>query len=753
MIRGHERKYGHLLHCVLLSAFTAVAVFIYYILFNKGYFTITADFDQQQIPFTIDLHNQIKYGLDGWVWNYGLGQSLIKAFSFSAVGSPFFWLSMLVPATAFPYAAGWIYCLKYLAAAVSSYFFFCRFVRDDRYAVAGAMLYAFSGFQAINLVFYSFHDVVALFPLLLIGLEKTAGDEGDMLFFPAAVFLNCLLNYFFFVQEVLFLILYFLFRFSCRDIRAMMRSILRCVVCGVAGVCMAAVLFLPNAIYMLSSPRMDVGFRLGGVFYHFKELLFIIKGMLLPAESLHDQSCLMPENYLSVSCYLPMLGMIPAAAYMRRSRDRLSGLMLCCLVISLSPLLSAGFTLFTEVYYRWWYMFTALMALAACIVLEKSQERDILFGAVVNIALVAVFFVLVNLVSPEAGEESAVYHMKRLVAFCAISISGAGLTWLVCRFGKRKVLLLWLGIAAFAVVTNVSVMYTYKIYNPDDGSGLRSSIELGSRLDVIDPQYRYDIKPNAVALTGDASSLTLFSSTRNEGSMEFDALFDYFNGFSSMDKSKIDGLRELLGGRYYISTETDGSHVREYQRDGRACYVREKPACPIGFAMENYILKEDFDAITVGRRGVVLLQAAVIQAEDEAKISGMAERVGTFDVSLGEDPAELAEINSRAAVTGFERDHKGFRCVSDYEKDTLIYFSVPYDKGWRAAIDGEAAEIIDSGGMMLLPVEAGEHRIEFRYSTPGYKLGLAVSLAAGVLYAAYAITVIKRKRVHKTDQD
>lgn len=750
MIRGRERKYKHLLHCVLLSAFTAVAIFIYYIISNKGYFTITADFDSQQIPFTIDLHNQIKNGLDGWVWNYGLGQSLIKAFSFSAVGSPFFWLSMLVPATAFPYAAGWIYCIKYVVAAVTSYFFFFRFVKDDRYAVAGAMLYAFSGFQAVNLVFYSFHDVTALFPLLLIGLEKTAGDEGDRLFFTFAVFINCLLNYFFFVQEVLFLVIYFLFRFSCRDARVMMGRILRCSVCGIVGVCMAAVLFLPNAIYMLSSPRMDVGFRMGGLFYNFKELLFVIKGMLLPAESLHDQSCLMPEDYLSVSCYLPMLGMIPAVAYIRRNRDWLSGLMLCCIVISMFPILSAGFTLFTEVYYRWWYMFTAVMALAACLVLEKSQERDILFGAAVNIALVAVFFVLVNLVRPEAGEESAVYHMKRLIAFCAISISGAGLTWLVHRFGKRKELLLWLGIAAFAVVINVNVMYIYKIYNHDDGSGLRSNIELGSRLEVIDPQYRYGITSNPLALTGDASAMQIFSSTRNEGSVEFDALFDYFNGFSSMDKNKIDGLRELLGGKYYISAETDGSHVREYQVNGSASYVLERPACPIGFAVENYILKEDFDEITVGRRGVVLLQAAVIQAEDEAKVSGKAERVGTFDVSLGEDPAELAEINSRAAVSEFERDYNGFRCVSDYEKDTLIYFSVPYDKGWRATIDGEAAEIIDSGGMLLLPVTAGEHRIEFSYSTPGYKLGLAVSLAAWALYTAYAIMVIKKKRSSRT---
>ena len=748
MAARNTKKYAHFWHCVLLSAFAALAVFLYYIIHNRGYFTVTADFNSQQIPFTIDLHNQLKHGLDGWVWNYDLGQSMIKAFSFSALGSPFFWISMLAPARAFPYVAGWIYCLKYVAAAVTSYFFFVRFVKDDRYAVIGAMLYAFSGFQAVNLVFYSFHDVVALFPLLLIGLEKAAGEERDRLFFTLAVFLNCLVNYFFFVQEVLFLVLYFLFRFSDRDVRLVLSRMLNCMVCGLVGVGMAAILFLPNAIYMLSSPRMDVDVR-KDLFYDGRELLFIIKGILLPAESLHDQTCLMQENYLSVSCYLPMVGIVPMLVYIRRHRDWLTGLLLCCLVISAFPMLSAGFTLFTEVYYRWWYMFTAVMALAACIVLESAQEREILRAAMIQLVLIAVFFVLVNSISPAPGEESTVYHMKRLIAFCAVSASGAVLTWMANRFSGRKEILLCLGVTVFAVLINVSVIQIYKIYNKDDGSGLKHSVTVGSQLDVIDPQYRYDIRSNALSLTGDASSMAIFSSTRNEGSVEFDALFGYFNGFSSMDKASVDGLCELMGARYYIENETDGTHVREYHVDGTDYYVQEKPACPIGFAMDRYILKEDFDQIVVGRRGVVLLQAAVIEAEDEAKISDRAERAGVFDVPLGADPAKLAETNRASAVESFSRDNRGFRCVSDFDRDTMIYFSVPYEPGWHAAVDGVPAELIDSGGMMLLPVDAGEHTIQFRYATPGFKLGLAISLASFAVLLTYAS--INKKRAGAAD--
>ena len=52
---------------------------------------------------------------------------------------------------------------KYAAAAVCAYSYLKRFV-GKKYAALGAMLYAFSGFQSVNLIFHHFHDAVAFFP-------------------------------------------------------------------------------------------------------------------------------------------------------------------------------------------------------------------------------------------------------------------------------------------------------------------------------------------------------------------------------------------------------------------------------------------------------------------------------------------------------------------------------------------------------------------------------------------------------------
>ena len=72
---------------------------------------------------------------------------------------------------AFPYLIPALYVLKYMAAACTAYLYLSRMVKKPRSAAAGAILYAFSGFQTVNLMFYHFHDVVALFPLMLAGIE------------------------------------------------------------------------------------------------------------------------------------------------------------------------------------------------------------------------------------------------------------------------------------------------------------------------------------------------------------------------------------------------------------------------------------------------------------------------------------------------------------------------------------------------------------------------------------------------------
>ena len=121
MLKKGKFKRG-LAECIAICSLLAFLSLGVFILQGHGAFTVVSDFNTQQIPFTIGLHNSLlDGGFDGWSWNADLGSSTLQTYSFYEMGSIFFYLSMLFPAKAFPYLIGWIYMLKYVAAGVSAY--------------------------------------------------------------------------------------------------------------------------------------------------------------------------------------------------------------------------------------------------------------------------------------------------------------------------------------------------------------------------------------------------------------------------------------------------------------------------------------------------------------------------------------------------------------------------------------------------------------------------------------------------------
>ena len=177
--------------------------------------------------------------------------------------------------------------------------------------------------------------------------------------------------------------------------------------------------------------------------------------------------------------------------------------------------------------------------------------------------------------------------------------------------------------------------------------------------------------------------------------------------------------------------------------NGEILHVLEQDACPIGFAVDHYILREQLMAIDEENRGVALLYAAVIDPEEEEAVSGLCTGLLPEDIPLRDDLSGIVAKNTENRVLNFERDTRGFRCTSEYTEDRLVWFSVPDEGGWTAAIDGEKQEILPSAGMMLMKVPAGYHEIEFTYTTPGYNTGKAISLAAS---AAFVLWMLFRAR-------
>lgn len=68
----------------------------------------------------------------------------------------------------------------------------------------------------------------------------------------------------------------------------------------------------------------------------------------------------------------------------------------------------------------------------------------------------------------------------------------------------------------------------------------------------------------------------------------------------------------------------------------------------------------------------------------------------------------------------FAFDKTGFTATCDLDEDVLMFFSVPYDSGWSATVNGEPVVIEKASvGFMAVRVPAGEAEIRFEYMTPG----------------------------------
>ena len=89
-------------------------------------------------------------------------------------------------------------------------------------------------------------------------------------------------------------------------------------------------------------------------------------------------------------------------------------------------------------------------------------------------------------------------------------------------------------------------------------------------------------------------------------------------------------------------------------------------------------------------------------------------------------------------VENLVRTQNGITAESHFEKDEFIFFSIPYEEGWSAYIDGKPVQLEKVNvGFMGLVVPAGDHEIEFKYTTPGLKAGIMFTFGGAAALAGY----------------
>ena len=83
------------------------------------------------------------------------------------------------------------------------------------------------------------------------------------------------------------------------------------------------------------------------------------------------------------------------------------------------------------------------------------------------------------------------------------------------------------------------------------------------------------------------------------------------------------------------------------------------------------------------------------------------------------------------------------------EKDgQYLFLSIPYDKGFKAYINGEETEISRTlGGFMTIKLNKGENNIQFSFAPPGFKAGMLISFLGVILLALWLIFKTRLEKI------
>ena len=266
------------------------------------------------------------------------------------------------------------------------------------------------------------------------------------------------------------------------------------------------------------------------------------------------------------------------------------------------------------------------------------------------------------------------------------------------------------------------------------------------------PEYRFANRDNPETLTHGFQSSANFCSTVSGSIFRFYTSLGLKRDVKSPEA--ITGLYNLISARYEYKTSEDADRGIPYQiveGKKKKYYIYEDTSVPpIGFTYDTYMTASEFAQTEEADRAIIMLKTLVVADEDEEAVSSILRH---YDPEKdGEANREELDAISEAHLAECSADT--VRTTSSYastikaDAEKYAFYSIPYDSGWRAFVNGTEEEILDINGFMAVRIRAGENRIEFRYTVPGLKAGAMLSLLALAVSVIYIIAaaMLDRKR-------
>jgi uncharacterized membrane protein YfhO len=797
--RFYNKKHNYGLYTFVIALLIAAVLFVPFIIKNGGIFYYYGDFNVQEIPFYQLAHDTVRNGGFGWSYLTDLGSDFLSSYSFYLLGSPFFWLTIPFPSEFVPYLIGPLLILKFGCAALSAYLYLKRYIKNKTFAVIGGLLYAFSGFSIYNVFFFHFHEPLIMFPLLLAALDAFIYDKKRIVF-ALAVFSACVVNYYFFVGQVIFVVMYYLMLNLTKTCKFNIKEFLILAVEVIIGFAATAFILLPSVLGLMGNPRLEsLPNGWGALVYELPQKYWlIIISFFFPADTpafpvfTPDSNC----KWASVAGWLPLFGMTGVIAYMQlRSKSWLKKLIMLLMLFAFVPVLNSLFQMLnSSIYYaRWFYMIVLMFVLATVRALENSQtdwNRAIRWSAGITVGLVAFIGLMPNTIENDDETESLILGVQssfeRFWLYALLSmISLLAFVLIYKKFknhSRRFSAMLLLGTVLVSLVTSFFVV-TEGVVSSNTCETINNDIinkRDGIDIDDID-EVRSDFYEcvDNTQMFWQIQSINCFQSSVSSSIMKFYDAMGITRDVASRPDTNAYGLRAFFSCKYLFDyKDDDDSFIDDdgntkmpdwtYLKNNNGFDIYENDCyIPMGFTYDSFVTEEEFERIDKIHKTEAVLYAMVLSKEQMEKysdITGYSE--SAYKLLYGEHPEyfdsvvdtykfgdeqyeDACEELKASSCSSFEYTDNGFAATyNNTGSENLLFFSVPYSSGFSATVNGEPVEIEEvTYGFMAVKIPAKtECNVVFTYETPGFSLGCKISLAAFCALLVYSCTILIFRR-------
>jgi uncharacterized membrane protein YfhO len=767
----------------LLGFAMYLACVVPFIIYHGGIFFYYGDYNVQQVPFYILAHRAARSGHFFWSQYIDLGGSMGGSFAFYLWGSPFFWLTVPFPEAMIPYMMPFLMAAKFGTAMMTSFAWIRTQTKTDRAALIGAVLYAFSGFQACNIVFQHFHEVTAFFPLYLIAFDVFIQKKKRLPFALMTAFM-AILNYYFFVGEIVFFILYFIIRYALeQNWKKSIRQILELMAFGLIGIGLSLFFLVQSLGGVMGNDRLDNWINgMDVVAYPDRTTPLAIIKSIFTVPDLIARGTLFSSDTIrngSLSCYLPMFALTGVVAYfmIRPRKNWKKRILTAFLIMAFVPVLNSLFSALNSAYYaRWFYLPILIMAAMTAEALEEAGDRPLRKGFAVTVSGL-LFVLLCECIPVVDGDTVSWFSLadnvnQFWVQIIATSLTVPALVYVVFFAGKKRsrkdssasdrcsrtgipVLILTV---LCCIGCTVAVLYNGTCLIARSGGVKWQHQMLESKPELPDTETFSRVETDSTSTNYEMvwgySTIHCFESTVTP------SIFKIFDGIgmrrtveSTLPFSRI-GMRQILSLRYYLENDlvkSDESYSKEGGLPGYTQLPDDENAgyhiyendhfIPMGFTFDSYLTESDYDSLDKNDKADRLLVKDLILSDGDAEKYGQLltkdDAVDQAQMTLG-DFYEESEKRAASACTDFAFGNSKFTASASLPKENLVFFSVPYDRGWTAYVDGVKTEILCADyGMMAVDVPAGDHQIEFRWQPFGFKPAAAISLFCAVWCLLY----------------